>query len=462
MARAWAALRLVLARPVVAGAIALVAALALGAALSRLWGSGLDRETILVLCVAAGLALATLPAVMAKTGIRLPRLPSFTVQPRYLGGALLTGLAGLGLFVATQHTPPSWGLAKLSSGLTSKLPSIAAAEPVTGRAVVMGGDRLRIGNTLVRLSGIELPEASQLCGKPGGRQFRCGGFAATTLSRLVGGGVVSCTPEGKDSAGVTLARCMRGDKDINGELVRAGHAFAESGLVLTRYGSEEKEALAAKAGIWAAGESLRPAEWRARVWDEAKRKAPDGCPIKGTIAGNAKVYLLPWSPEYDRGPRAAEPGGALVLLRKRGGGGRLEARGPRLGFPVRPKGADAAAGGCIGGAEAAAPVCLAHAHRSVRFRPPRRPHRIGTANPRDAARLLVVRPESGALGDHVVRDLPQLLQPGDVLVVNDTRVIRAALTGERVRGEARAKVSFNLHSVSMKAAGAPLRVRRSG
>lgn len=301
LGRVWAPVRLVLARPMVAGVIALLAALAVGAGLSRVWGTGLDRDTMIVFAVAAGLALATLPAVIAATGVRVPRLPSFSLQPRYLGGALLAGLASFGVLVATRHTPPSWGLSKLSSGITSKLPSIASAEPITGRAVVMGGDRLRIGNTLVRLSGIELPEAGQLCGKPGGRQFRCGGFGAATLSRLVGAGNVSCTPEGKDSAGVTLARCMRGEKELNAELVRVGHAFAESGLLLARYGSEEKEALAAKAGIWAAGESLRPAEWRARVWDEAKRKAPEGCPIKGTIAGNAKVYLLPWSPEYDRG-----------------------------------------------------------------------------------------------------------------------------------------------------------------
>ena len=42
-------------------------------------------------------------------------------------------------------------------------------------------------------------------------------------------------------------------------------------------------------------------------------------------------------------------------------------------------------------------------------------------------------------------DLPDLLRPGDALVLNDTRVIRAALQGERMRGENRAAVSFNLH-----------------
>jgi len=53
------------------------------------------------------------------------------------------------------------------------------------------------------------------------------------------------------------------------------------------------------------------------------------------------------------------------------------------------------------------------------------------ARPRDAARLLVVRP-GAAFEDRVVRELPDLLQPGDQLVVNDTRVIPASLHGRRV------------------------------
>jgi S-adenosylmethionine:tRNA ribosyltransferase-isomerase len=52
------------------------------------------------------------------------------------------------------------------------------------------------------------------------------------------------------------------------------------------------------------------------------------------------------------------------------------------------------------------------------------------ARPRDAARLLVVRPD--ALDDRVVRELPDLLAPGDQLVVNDTRVIPASLSGRRI------------------------------
>jgi len=63
--------------------------------------------------------------------------------------------------------------------------------------------------------------------------------------------------------------------------------------------------------------------------------------------------------------------------------------------------------------------------------------------PRDAARLLVVNGER--LENAKVGDLPGLLRPGDALVFNDTKVIRAALTGERWRGHARAVISFNLH-----------------
>jgi S-adenosylmethionine:tRNA ribosyltransferase-isomerase len=65
-------------------------------------------------------------------------------------------------------------------------------------------------------------------------------------------------------------------------------------------------------------------------------------------------------------------------------------------------------------------------------------------NPRDAARLLVVR-SHGAFEDRVVRDLPSLLNPGDVLVFNDTKVIPAQLSGIRRRGEASAHVDATLH-----------------
>lgn len=55
---------------------------------------------------------------------------------------------------------------------------------------------------------------------------------------------------------------------------------------------------------------------------------------------------------------------------------------------------------------------------------------------RDASRLLVLDRESGALRHHVFRDLPGLLRPGDLLVVNRSRVFPARLLGRRAGGGA--------------------------
>jgi S-adenosylmethionine:tRNA ribosyltransferase-isomerase len=63
--------------------------------------------------------------------------------------------------------------------------------------------------------------------------------------------------------------------------------------------------------------------------------------------------------------------------------------------------------------------------------------------PRDASKLLVVKP-GAPLADRFVRDLPDLLRPGDALVLNDTKVIPAELRGERVRDGTAAGVTVTL------------------
>ena len=66
------------------------------------------------------------------------------------------------------------------------------------------------------------------------------------------------------------------------------------------------------------------------------------------------------------------------------------------------------------------------------------------ASPRDASRLLVVKPGE-ALADRIFSDLPDLLNSGDLLVFNDTKVIPAQLTGIRRRDGAVAQVDATLH-----------------
>jgi S-adenosylmethionine:tRNA ribosyltransferase-isomerase len=68
-------------------------------------------------------------------------------------------------------------------------------------------------------------------------------------------------------------------------------------------------------------------------------------------------------------------------------------------------------------------------------------------HPRDTARLLVVRPQGTPdLEDRGIADLPDLLQPGDCLVVNDSKVIAARLKGRRIgRGENEPAIEATLH-----------------
>jgi len=76
------------------------------------------------------------------------------------------------------------------------------------------------------------------------------------------------------------------------------------------------------------------------------------------------------------------------------------------------------------------------------------PERIALrpAHPRDTARVLVVRPGGAPeLEDRGMRDLPDLLQPGDALVVNDSKVIAARLKGRRVGRGAEAAIEATLH-----------------
>ncbi len=67
-------------------------------------------------------------------------------------------------------------------------------------------------------------------------------------------------------------------------------------------------------------------------------------------------------------------------------------------------------------------------------------------SPRDAARLLVVRPGAATeLEDRTMRDLPGLLRKGDALVVNDSKVIPASLTGRRIgRGDREPAIAATL------------------
>src|SRR6478752_3714107 len=65
------------------------------------------------------------------------------------------------------------------------------------------------------------------------------------------------------------------------------------------------------------------------------------------------------------------------------------------------------------------------------------------ASPRDSAAMLIVQPD-GVLLDRAVADLPRWLEPGDQLVVNDTKVIAAKLSGRRIGRDTEPKIKATL------------------
>lgn len=294
----------VLGRPSIAGPLIFVGVIATAAGLGRivLAGSGLDAEALAalitgLLCLGCGIG----PAVWLGHSVLPARLgapfAAFGSQARLAAGLVAVCALGGAAVLAVNST----GLRLPSFASLPSLPFSTAAMPLEGKAGVLATDLLRLGDTAVRLSGIEVPDRDQRCSRAASgnsaKSWACGEEARDALARLVRGQSLKCEVGQKDAAGIASGRCLAGRTDIGEALVRGGHAFAESGLVAT-YRTAEAEAKAAKAGLWSGAEPERPAVWRARLWAEAKKQAPEGCPIKGRVARGERVYLLPWASEY--------------------------------------------------------------------------------------------------------------------------------------------------------------------
>ena len=85
------------------------------------------------------------------------------------------------------------------------------------------------------------------------------------------------------------------------------------------------------------------------------------------------------------------------------------------------------------------------------------------ARPRTHARLLLA--EGDRISDRHVYDLIDIFRPGDRLILNNTKVIPARLTGHRTRGEAVAKVEITLlepAATGWRALAKPLRKVNAG
>jgi endonuclease YncB( thermonuclease family) len=215
---------------------------------------------------------------------------------RQVGALAFAGLLAFPLFatqgreaaVARANAPPPSG------------------SSIEGPARVVDGDTIVIGETRIRLEGIDAPEAGQTCAKRWAGTWPCGEDATTHLARLVRDRQVRCDSRGTDAYGRMLGICFTEGLDLNADMVRNGFAWAFV-KYSARYVEAEAEARALNAGIWQ-GKSTPAWVWRAERWSKAAAEppveggadTPKDCVIKGNITRSGQIYHMPWSPWYHR------------------------------------------------------------------------------------------------------------------------------------------------------------------
>lgn len=223
----------------------------------------------------------------------IPILARVPQRAAAAAGIAVAGVFSLAMGVLAARHLPATGLDPLAF--------IPGFSPVVieGRAVATGAGALRIDGKLVRLAGIDVPQPEQRCGGAGRSGVRCTAAAQSALRDAVRNKSVRCQARGPETNGRVNAVCTVYGRDLAADLVAKGLVFAEEGH-FSQYATLEREAREGKLGVWRTRTVERPQAYRDRRWEVAKRKAPEGCPIKGQVVGGDRVYVLPWSSQYER------------------------------------------------------------------------------------------------------------------------------------------------------------------
>jgi endonuclease YncB( thermonuclease family) len=197
-------------------------------------------------------------------------------------------------------------------------PAIASAADITGPAKIRDGDQVVIGNTRIRLAGIDAPSVDQLCLNNSGERWTCGAAARDELVKHADNKPWTCHVQRTDRRGRAVARCEVDGEDIQKWLVKSGWALSYVRFSHD-YDADEIAAREAKAGMWQ-GAFIAPWDWRIRnkktvILGAAKpppnshaillasasgsvAPSPD-CTIKGNVNGAGEcIYHQPTSRWY--------------------------------------------------------------------------------------------------------------------------------------------------------------------
>ncbi|NCB49178.1 MAG: thermonuclease family protein [Alphaproteobacteria bacterium] len=166
-------------------------------------------------------------------------------------------ILGFALYEGGKGTLPSFFSKDVSLQKSKANPSSYKNKIISGIVrSVPSGDILQIEGSFVRLYGIDVPGFSQKCLDKDGRAFDCGYESRQRLENLALGKIVECQLITGDTQGNYMATCSLNNKelDIGVAMVYQGWAVALNSPVYAAY---EKEAMAAKKGLWA-GKFTRP------------------------------------------------------------------------------------------------------------------------------------------------------------------------------------------------------------
>jgi endonuclease YncB( thermonuclease family) len=142
------------------------------------------------------------------------------------------------------------------------LPAMAEAADVTGTPKIREGDQIVIGNSRIRLGGIDAPSVDQLCLNTKGERWTCGVAARDELIKHADNKTWTCHVRSTDRRGRQVARCDVDGEDIQKWMVKSGWALSYV-RVSHDYDADEKAARDAKAGMWQ-GAFIAPWDWRVR------------------------------------------------------------------------------------------------------------------------------------------------------------------------------------------------------
>jgi endonuclease YncB( thermonuclease family) len=177
------------------------------------------------------------------------------------------------------------------------LPLMAAASP-QGIIRVIDADTWDVGDTRVRLHGIDAPELAQTCDSQQRVNWACGHWVSDQIRMQYDGKIAQCDRITIDKYQRTVARCWVDGRDSGRDMVADGLAFAYRKYSLD-YDPDEKGAATKYRGLHA-HYIQSPAQFR--VTPAKANPAPDrDCIIKGNISSKGtRIFHVPGQQFYGR------------------------------------------------------------------------------------------------------------------------------------------------------------------